>query len=85
MIKVVFHPQTKKFLKKITRKDLISVIKKIGELQKNPFDKQLDIKKLATTGNSYRLRIGRIRVIYEIDFKKNILYIYDIDFRGNIY
>jgi mRNA-degrading endonuclease RelE of RelBE toxin-antitoxin system len=36
-------------------------------------------------GSSYRLRIGKIRVIYEIDFKKNILYIYDIDFRGNIY
>jgi len=85
MIKVVFHPQTKKFLKKITRQDLVQVIKKIEQLQKNPFDKQLDIKKLATKGNSYRLRIGKIRVIYEIDFKKNILYIYDIDFRGNIY
>jgi mRNA interferase RelE/StbE len=85
MIKIVFHPQTKKFLKKITHQDLVQVIRKIEQLQKNPFDKQLDIKKLATKGNSYRLRIGKIRVIYEIDFKKNILYIYDIDFRGNIY
>jgi Cytotoxic translational repressor of toxin-antitoxin stability system len=84
MIKIVFHPQTKKFLKKITRQDLIQVIKKIDQLQKNTFDKQLDIKKLTTKGNSYRLRIGKIRVIYEVDFKKNILYIYDIDFRGNI-
>jgi len=85
MIKVFFHLQTKKFLKKITRKDFSQVIKKIEQLQKNPFDKQLDIKKLATVGSSYRLRIGKIRIIYEIDFKKNILYIYDIDFRGNIY
>jgi len=85
MIKVFFHPKTKRFLKKITHKDLVQVIKKIEQLQKNPFDKQLDIKKLATKGNSYRLRIGKIRVIYEVDFRKNILYIYDIDFRGNIY
>jgi mRNA interferase RelE/StbE len=85
MIKIVFHPQTKKFLKKITLQDLVQVIKKIEQLQKNPSDKQLDIKKLATKGNSYRLKIGKIRVIYEVDFKKNILYIYDIDFRGNIY
>jgi mRNA-degrading endonuclease RelE of RelBE toxin-antitoxin system len=36
MIKIVFHPQTKKFLKKITRQDLVQVIKKIEQLQKNP-------------------------------------------------
>lgn len=85
MINVVFHPDTKKFLKKITHKNFQQIIKKIKQLQKNPFDKQLDIKKLATMGNSYRLRIGKIRVIYELDLSNNTLYIWDIDFRGSIY
>lgn len=85
MINVVFHPDTKKFLKKITRKDFQQVIKKIKQLQRNPFDKQLNIRKFATVRNSYRLRIGKIRVIYELDLTNNILYIRDIDFRGNVY
>jgi len=85
MINVVFRSDTKKFLSKITRKDFQQVIKKIKQLQQNPFDKQLNIKKLATVRNTYRLRIGKIRVIYELDLTNNILYIQNVDFRGNIY
>jgi len=85
MVKVVFHPDTIKFLKIITRKDFQQVIKKIERLEKNPFDKQLDIKKLATAKNSYRLRIGKIRVVYEPYLADDIIYIRDIDFRGNVY
>lgn len=84
MNKVVFHPEAKKFLRKISKKDLRQIVNKLELLQKNPFSNRLDIKRLATK-NSYRLRVGTIRVIYELHLKQKIIYIRNIDFRGGVY
>ncbi len=56
---------------------------KLLEVKQNPFFGN-DIKKLQGIGeNLYRLRIGKIRVIYKI--LQNDIEIIDIDYRGNIY
>ena len=85
MYQLLYHPRTEKFLKKISQKELSKIILKLERLRKDPNNKNLNIKKLATTQKSYRLRLGNIRVIYELDKKNKIIYIHDIDFRGNIY
>lgn len=41
------------------------------------------IKKLQSTENLYRLRLGKIRIIYK--FLSGEIEIIDIDYRGNIY
>lgn len=82
---LLYHPRSLKFLKKISKKEAANLIEKLEILAKNPKTENLDIKKLATTNKSFRLRVGKIRIIYEIDQNKKIIYVQDVDFRGNIY
>lgn len=44
-----------------------------------------DIAKLKGTNNLYRLRVGTFRMIYQVNFKENVIYILAIDNRGDIY
>lgn len=85
MYKVVFRERTLKFLtKKIPPKISKRVLRKIETLAKNPFTPSLDIKKLTFFKNlqkAYRLRIGNLRIIYELDTKKKKIIIYKIDYR----
>ena len=86
MYKVKLHKKSQKFLEKINKNDAIRIIRKLEILSKNPLSKNLDIKKLeGCFPDSYRLRVGEIRVIYEIINDLEVIYIHDIDFRGNIY
>lgn len=84
-MKLVFHPRAVKFLHKLPSKESARVLSKIELLEKTPIPANLDIKKLTTTQNSYRLRVGDIRVVFEIDTIGKISYIHDIDFRGSVY
>ncbi len=52
----------KKFLNKINKKERAALLKKIKLLEKRKID-DLDIKKIQTS-NLYRLRVGKIRVIF---------------------
>jgi mRNA interferase RelE/StbE len=85
MFKLLYHPQCLKRLKKIPIIDKNRSLQKISQLSTNPFTDRLDIKKLVRTRRSYRLRIGDMRVIYEVDTEKKIIYIWEIDYRGKVY
>ena len=80
---LIFHPRARKFLKKLVDRDFQSVIAKIKLLENKDQHHLLNIREMANTQNAYRLRIGKIRAIFEIDHSN--VYIYEIDFRGNIY
>ncbi len=55
---------------------------RLEALKQSPFAGQ-DIKKLkGSLSHQYRLRVGKIRIIYEV--KDGEVSIIDIDFRGNI-
>jgi len=52
-------------------------------LKTNPYGMK-DVKKLQTPENNlYRLRLGKIRIIYKLTDQE--IEIVDIDYRGNIY
>lgn len=85
MYELLFHPKVAKRLNKIHPNDKDRVLDKLDILAKDPSTNKLDIKKLVNTNNSYRVRTGDIRVIYEADHKKSIIYIWDIDYRGSVY
>ncbi len=84
-MKIKFHPRTLKFLKKITSKERQLLLQKISKLKDFPEFKELNVKKLAGTKNSFRLRVGQIRVIFEAVKEDNTIYIHEINFRGSIY
>lgn len=85
MYQVYYYNRVEKFLRKIPKKEMVKLLDKISLLTKDPFTQALDIKKLATTKHSYRLRMGTLRVIYEINTPLKRIYIQEVGFRGSIY
>ncbi|MEK9179709.1 MAG: type II toxin-antitoxin system RelE/ParE family toxin [Patescibacteria group bacterium] len=82
---ILYHTRAIKFLRKIPKSEASRIIHKVNLLKTKSQWEALDIKKLQTTKSSYRLRVGAIRVVFEIILTQNTIYIQDIDFRGNIY
>ncbi|MDG6224018.1 MAG: type II toxin-antitoxin system RelE/ParE family toxin [Candidatus Thermoplasmatota archaeon] len=66
------------------KEHLIEHIKVLGD---DPYHSRpgCDIKKIEAQGNSYRLRIGDYRVMYEIDPEEHVVYLVQIFFRGRGY
>ena len=74
----------KKFMDALNKKSRDYLRERISELIKNPFQKNHDIKKLQNWGkNTYRLRLGKFRVVFQVTNNKII--ILAVDYRGNIY
>lgn len=91
-MKIKLSKTANKFLKKLDGNSEKTVIDKIGRLktclesQKVYPPEELDIKKLKgeLTGFS-RIRVGKIRIIFQIRRETDEILIYDINYRGNIY
>lgn len=72
-----------KFIDSLDNKTRARLKEKLKQLRLNPFAMP-GVKKLTNCGTvAYRLRLGKIRIIYVVE-KENIEII-DIDYRGNIY
>lgn len=72
-----------KFLNSLDKKTRERIKKKLLEIYKNPYDLH-QVKKMKAWGKTvYRLRVGNIRIIYQVIGEE--IEIIDIDFRGNIY
>ena len=76
--KVVSH-QAEKFLRKQSNQIQKRVVESIHGL---PMDG--DVKKLKGS-MFYRLRVGNMRVVFEIDHLEKMIFIQTIDYRGDIY
>lgn len=85
MFKIIFQPQTYKFLKRLPCKQAILILKRLEEMAQDPFKSRLDIRRMKATARSWRLRLGKIRVVYEILGKERIIWINKIKFRGDVY
>jgi len=63
----------------------------IGEIKKfilklNGETVSIDFKKLSGEwADYYRIRKGRVRIVFQINDNENIILIFNIDFRGNVY
>lgn len=72
-----------KFIESLDEKTRARLKKKLIELKKNPYAVS-GVKKMNGMDHTYRLRVGKIRIIYAID-ARNAVEVIDIDYRGNIY
>ncbi|MBU0978258.1 MAG: type II toxin-antitoxin system RelE/ParE family toxin [Patescibacteria group bacterium] len=84
MSKVLFTRQSIKEIDRISSTDRKRVLTKI-KLLDYPFSKNLDIKLLHGAPGFYRLRSGQIRIIFEHDHKRNVLWIRKVGYRGSVY
>lgn len=78
--KVITSDRAVKDLKKLDKKTRIRIYEEIKKLE-NTFS--LDIKKIRE--NIYRVRVGKYRIIIEIDFENQIVWVAKIDKRERVY
>lgn len=82
---VFYYPEVTKKLRKLTPTIYKKVLNIFDLLQKNPKEKGLNPRKLSNTHYSYLIRIGNIRIVYEISPREKKVYIWEVEIRGNIY
>lgn len=80
--RILFQPTAEKELNAIPTKFAEQIIRKIGLLTNDP--RPMGVKKLKAD-TSYRIRVGKYRVIYEIDDKNKIITVYKIRHRKEVY
>lgn len=85
MYEIEYSKKVMKFLDKLDEKIYQRIRLKLLLLQKNPFDTSLDVKKMKNLENTYRLRIGKIRILYKIYKDKILIFVFNIGYRGNVY
>jgi mRNA interferase RelE/StbE len=92
IVKIRISRSANKFLEKLDANSRKSVLTKIGILKtcletQNVYPpEELDIKKLKGELKGFsRIRVGKMRVIFEIVKETDEIFIYEINFRGNIY
>ena len=85
MFCIKYHKRAIRQIKRLPINERKKITRKIGLLKKVPPTGSLDIKKYHKTKNCWRLRIGRIRVIYQVNTNKKFILIKKVGFRGNIY
>lgn len=91
-MRVRFHNRAIKFLEKLDEKDkerirlkLRSLVGTIEEQGIIPF-KELDVKRLEGDWQGFlRMRLGKMRVIFQIDKEDDVLFVYEINYRGDVY
>jgi len=71
-----------KILDKLTKKKRVIVLDLLLKIQNNDLA-NLKPKKLAGFSNYYRIRSGKLRLVYKVESNKNILV--NIDYRKDIY
>lgn len=82
---LVSSQQTKKFLAKQPIHIQKRLIEGMYKLMVHPFEDPRNIKPLKGTKDQYRLRVGKYRIVFEVDRNARELYILTIDSRGDVY
>ncbi len=82
MYKLLAKPTVEKELRSINPKDVTIINEKIKSLAQQP--RQLQTKKLKGV-EGYRLRVGRYRILYEIDDHTKTVTVYRVLHRKEVY
>ncbi|MGB9896024.1 MAG: type II toxin-antitoxin system RelE family toxin [Thermoproteota archaeon] len=81
--RILLKKSVDKDLKRIDSSQIPRIIEAIKELAANPFSS--NARKLRSTENFYRLRVGDYRVVYQIDFKDKTIIVHYIRHRRSAY
>ncbi|NQE04246.1 hypothetical protein C5S32_00110 [ANME-1 cluster archaeon GoMg1] len=83
MYKVRIKKSANKDLDALDDKMYIRIDRNIQRLRNDPFPR--GVKKLTGEENRYRIRVGKYRILYEIDQKDKTIVIYRIKLRKTAY
>lgn len=82
---IFYSQQAEKYLARLTPSKAKSILQRIAYVASDPFKPDNNILKLTGTVSSFRLRVGNIRVTYELNAKNKVMYVVKIKPRGAIY
>jgi len=80
---VSYSNRSKKFLRKADKVIVKRVIEKIEKLRKAPIIH--DTKTVEGSKGLFRVRVGDYRILYEVDYRNNLLGIIKIDKKPRVY
>jgi mRNA interferase RelE/StbE len=83
MYKIRIKKSANKDLDALDDKTYIRIDRNIQKLRNDPFPR--GVKKLTGEENRYRIRVGKYRILYEIDQKNKTIVIYRIKLRKTAY
>ena len=84
MFKITYSRQAIKGMMRLQPARRQAVIKRINAIAASPFARYPNIARLASS-QAYRLRVGEVRVIYEVDRKTKVMQFVIIAPRGRAY
>lgn len=82
--KIKFTKKALKFLAKQDKNTKERIIEALQELSFEPYMNK-NVKALKGYFNTFRLRVGDIRVIYELYGNELVISVIDIGYRGDVY
>ena len=82
---LLYSNEAKKGFQHLDRPKAIVLRKKLEALAENPYAQNNNLNFLKNSGHSFRLRVGSIRVLYELDVKNKTIYVQKIKPRGSSY
>ncbi len=85
MYRIIYAKDIVKFLRRLSQTQLSRIKSKIELVALDPFSANPNLTALRGFSNCYRLRVGNLRVVYEVEAKKNLIVVWKIDFRGSVY
>lgn len=86
MYRLLISKRVIKFIDSLPTNQRQLVFHKFELLRTDPFTHpQLDIKKMKYSSLVYRLRVGKLRFIYEIDQDEIVIFVFTAGNRGDIY
>ena len=80
---VSYSNRSKKFLRKADKVIVKRVIEKIEKLRKAPIIH--DTKTVEGSKGLFRVRVGDYRILYEVDYRNNLIGIIKIDKKPRVY
>lgn len=87
MWKIDLSKQADRFAEKenINDDEILLLIQKFINYSKG-LDENIDVRKMKGKWKGYhRIKIGKIRMILRVDFKKRVVFVDRIDYRGRVY
>jgi len=86
LFNVLISNQARKFIKKLDNKRRERILEVLETLKSNPMPFRIyDLKKLEGIENSYRIRVGNMRITYELLLGEFIIKVRYVGFRGKAY
>lgn len=85
MYTITYSDLSVKFIRKLDSKRQTKVKLRMEQVARNPFAHDPNLQKMKEMTHGYRLRIGDIRVVYEVNTVSQIITVWKTDWRGSIY